>query len=341
MSKRAERRTGKVIPSAAARTVPQQVESVRRALRILRCFRAEQPELGVTEIARELRLPKSTIHRLLATLEVEGFAYRVNGSRYVLGWRAFELGAAVLAWSAIRQPILRRLEALVAATGETAHLGVLDEGRVLYVEKVESDRPLRMPSAVGRRLPLHCTALGKVLAAGLEDALLVRIIKRVGLPAFTPNTITDLATLRREVEKVRKNGFALDNEEIEEGLMCVAAPVVDERGATCVAISISGPVSRVRDRLDDNIAAVREACRALSEDLGPDARKLRDVSRLGPPAETLSGLDRRRDEAWFAWTPKRGSPSSRSTALRRPTRSPRPGSESSLTRSSQRRNAPM
>ncbi len=299
---------------------------MRRALRILRCFRAEQPELGITEIARELRLPKSTVHRLLATLEAEGFAHRLSGSRYVLGWRAFGLGAAVLAWSAIRQPTLRRLEALVAATGETAHLGVLDEGQVLYVEKVEIDRPLRMPSAVGRRLPLHCTALGKVLAAGLEDAVLKRIIERVGLPAFTPNTITDLAMLQRELEKVRTAGFALDNEEIEEGLMCVAAPVVDERGTTCAAISISGPVSRVRGRPDDNIAAVREACRALSEDLGPNARKLRDVSTLGPSPETSSGLDRRRDEAWFAWTRRRGSPSSPSTALRRPTRSPRPES---------------
>ncbi len=314
---------------------------MRRALRILRCFRAEQPEMGVTEIARELRLPKSTVHRLLATLEAEGFAHRLSGSRYVLGWRAFELGAAVLAWSAIRQPILRRLEALVAATGETAHLGVLDEGLVLYVEKVESDRPLRMPSAVGRRLPLHCTALGKVLAAGFEDAVFERIIERVRLPAFTPNSITDRAMLRRELKKVRTSGFALDNEEIEEGLMCVAAPVVDERGTTCAAISISGPVTRVRDRLDDNVAAVREACRALSDDLGPNARKLRDASTLGPPPETSSGLDRRRDGAWFAWTRRTGSPSSPSTALRRPTRSPRPESESSLTRSSRRDSAPM
>ena len=111
---------------------------------------------------------------------------------------------------------------------------------------------------------------------GLEDAVLERIIKRVGLSAFTPNTITGLATLGRELaggssKKVRTAGFALGHEEIEEGLMCVAALVVDERGATYAAINIFGPVRSVGAGPDDNIAAMREVCRALSEDLGPDA----------------------------------------------------------------------
>src|SRR2546422_7790744 len=135
------KQTAKGSESWHDRPAPPPVESVRRALGVLRCFRVEQPELGVTEIARELQLSKSTVHRLLATLEAEGFVHHPNGSRYVLGWRAFELGAAVPAWSAIRQPVLRRLEALAASTGETAHLAVLDEGQVLYIEKVESDRP--------------------------------------------------------------------------------------------------------------------------------------------------------------------------------------------------------
>jgi IclR family KDG regulon transcriptional repressor len=262
---------------------PPAVESVRRALRVLRCFRLEEPELGVTDIARELGLPKSTVHRLLATLEAEGFVHQLNGSRYVLGWKAFELGAAVWAWNAMRQPVLRRLESLVTITGETGHLGVLDEGEVLYIEKVESPRPLRMPSAVGRRVPVHCTALGKTLLAGVESELAGRLIRDRPLRSFTTNTITEPDTLLREIEQARSQGFAIDREEIEEGLMCVAAPVVDEQGDTSAAISISGPASRITPRLEDQIVAVRETCAALSRDLGPNARRLREISTLVPP----------------------------------------------------------
>jgi DNA-binding IclR family transcriptional regulator len=250
------------------------VESVRRALRILRCFSLEHAELGVSDIARTLGMHKSTVHRLLLTLETEGFVHQVDGYRYALGWRLFELGAAVPALQTVRQPVLRRLESLVEMTGETAHLGVLDEGQVLYVEKVESARPLRMPSAVGRRVPLHCTALGKVLIAGLDDTLLRSALYAKPLPAFTQNTITDPDRLKEEIKQVQETGFAVDREEIEEGLMCVAAAVVDERVITRGAISIAGPSSRVLPRLEDHVVHVKEACNSLSDELGANARSL-------------------------------------------------------------------
>lgn len=259
------------------------IESVRRALRVLRCFQVQRPELGVTEIARELRLPKSSVHRLLNTLEQEGFVHKLDGSRYALGWRALELGGALWAWNAMRQPVLRWLGSLVQETGETAHLGVLDRGEVLYIEKVESVRSLRMPSAVGRRVPLHCTALGKVLLAGLERDVRTRLLRNAILQRHTSNTITNRNKLLHEINIVRNQGFAIDREEIEEGLMCVAAPVVDDEGVTCSAISIAGPASRMTPRLERHAAAVQEVCASMSSEFGAHGRRLRELGTLLAP----------------------------------------------------------
>jgi DNA-binding IclR family transcriptional regulator len=265
----------------SAAPVAPAVESVRRALRILRCFSLDDPELGVSEIARRLEMHKSTVHRLIATLEMEGFVHQVGGNRYALGWKLFELGEAVRGLYSTRDAILRHLRHLVDATGETAHLAVLDEGDVLYIEKVESSRPLRMPSSVGKRIPPHCTALGKVFLAGLSEPDLWKYVYRP-LQRFTPNTITDPDRLRSEVEMVRDQGFAVDHEEIEEGLMCIAGPIVDDRAAVCAAVSIAGPASRIGHRQSEFVVAVTSACAALSAELGAKARHLSELAT--PPS---------------------------------------------------------
>lgn len=267
-------------PDAAGTGIPGgPVESVRRALRILRCFSIDAPELGVSDIARQLGMHKSTVYRLLSTLEVEGFVHQVDGARYALGWRVFELGEAVRGWQSMRNVVLRHLQALVSETNETAHLAVLDEGSVLYIEKVESPRPLRMPSSVGKRVPPHCTALGKIFLAGLPQEQLWPLLYRRH-ERFTPNTIVDPDRLRAEVETVRANGFAVDHEEIEEGLMCIAAPILDGT-VVAAAISISGPQSRIGPRLEQYAAAVQATGEALSRELGPTARVLHKLA--SPP----------------------------------------------------------
>jgi DNA-binding IclR family transcriptional regulator len=258
------------------------VEAVRRAARILDSFRPERPELGVSEIARELNMHKSTVHRLLATLELDGFVHRIDGSRYTLGWKLFELGAIVPGWHRLRQVVLDVLGSLVAETGETAHLAVLDEGQVLYVEKVESQSRLRMPSAVGKRIPTHCTALGKVLLAGLGRSELDSFLEKIELEPFTPNTITDRALLNQELSEVRTRGFAVDREELEEGLMCVGAPVEDERSVTYAAVSVAGPSSRIQVRLEDHVTRVQIAARSLSTALGSQAGRLRQAGSTFP-----------------------------------------------------------
>ena len=267
-------------PEAAATTASVgSVESVRRALRILRCFSIDVPELGVSDIARQLGMHKSTVYRLLSTMELEGFVHQVDGGRYALGWRVFELGEAVRGWQSIRNVVLRHLQALVAETNETAHLAVLDEGSVLYVEKVESPRPLRMPSSVGKRVPPHCTALGKIFLAGLPQDQLWPLLYR-SHERFTPSTIVDPDRLRSEVDAVRANGYAVDHEEIEEGLMCIAAPILDDK-VVAAAISISGPQSRIGPRLEQYAAAVQATGEALSRELGPTARVLHKLA--SPP----------------------------------------------------------
>jgi DNA-binding IclR family transcriptional regulator len=257
-----------------ARTAVPPVEAVRRALRILSCFSLERPEIGVSDLARELGLHKSTIHRLLTTLESEGFIRQTQDSRYALSWKLFELGAAVPAWQGIRQLVLNVLNPLVTTTGETAHLAVLDGEEVLYLEKVESRHRLRMPSAVGRRVPAYCTALGKAMLADLDGQARERILARAPFPALTRHTRTTAAALRSELTRVRTQGYALDEEELEDGLMCVAAPVRDASGMTCAAISIAGPASRIGRRLESDIDAVRAAAKQLSQQLGPHASRL-------------------------------------------------------------------
>lgn len=266
------------------------VESVRRALRVLGAFSLDRPEVGISEIGEELGMHKSTVHRLLATLEVEGFVRSTDQGRYVLGWRVLELGAAVSAGGEIREKILDTLSHVVRSTGETAHLAVLDGGEVLYVEKVESERTLRMPSSVGRRLPAHVTALGKVLLSGLEESARLKLIYGRELAPLTDRSIVDPDELRKAVAQAGERGYAIDDQEIDDGLICIAAPVTEPGGEISAAISISGPVSRVEPNLDAFIEVVVEAAAELSRQLGPQAGLLRghgyanvgDVSSLHP-----------------------------------------------------------
>lgn len=264
---------------------PAAVTSVVRALRILASFDASRPLLGVSELARGLGLSKTTIHRLLQTLESEGFVRKMEGSRYALGWKVFELGMTLQVSGEFQDIILSELSRLVERAGETAHLGILDRGQVLYLEKVESSRRLRMPSAVGRRVPAHATALGKALIASLSDDEVRRIVRDRGLARMTSATICDEDDLMCALAEIRERGYSMEREEIEEGLMCIAAAIVDEQGAACAAVSISGPVSRLATRVDEAAAMVRDCSRTLSERLGGSLHWLASLRLQSIPAD--------------------------------------------------------
>lgn len=242
----------------------QPVEAVRRALRILHCFDADRPELGVTEVAEELGLHKATAHRLLTTLEIEGFVRRTSQKRYQLGLRAYRIGLLAMPGLEQRDAVKQELRNLAASTGETAHLATLDGNQVLYVEKMEGSHRLRLPSAVARKVPPHCTALGKVLLAALPGDERLRVLATLRWERHTPNTITDPTAFAHEIERVRLEGIAFDNQEFEEGLTCLAAPVASQSGAVMAAVSISGPSPRFESYQEQYIEQILAAATSLS-----------------------------------------------------------------------------
>ncbi|MGI9538738.1 MAG: IclR family transcriptional regulator [Miltoncostaeaceae bacterium] len=246
------------------------IQAIERAVAILSAFSAEEPELGVTEMAERLDLHKSTVHRFVVNLEAAGFLERdVRSGRYRLGIRIFELGGLVMQQMNLWDEALPFLEGLVRDTGETGHLAVLDGGEAIYVERVEARRALRVPSAIGRGYPAHATNLGKVLLADLPKAELRELVASKGLHAYTPNTITSLADLEEELDRIREQGYAVDNEEYDEGLRCVGAPILDHSGRVVAAIGIGGPVTRVTpERIEPLAAVLRDAADGLSRRLG-------------------------------------------------------------------------
>ena len=243
-------------------------QAVDRALQILLLLGTEG-EMGVSQIASRLGTWKSTVHRTLATLAARGFVCKQPGSdRYFLGVKLFTLGMRWREKMGLVPLVHPVMEQLAAAVGETVHLVVLDPDpaaphTVVVVDRVESDHVLSITPRVGFGAAAHCTAVGKVLLAHSRPEVVERILTR-GLPRFTPNTITTEDTLRAELAAVRERGYAVDNEEMEIGLYCVAAPVRDASGAVVAAMSVSGPVGRLLPRQQELARAVMTAAEEAS-----------------------------------------------------------------------------
>jgi IclR family transcriptional regulator, KDG regulon repressor len=250
------------------------LRSVDNALAVLESFSVERPELGVTELSHTLGLGKSTVHRLLTSLASRGYVRKnPQTERYCLGFKAFEVGSLAAGRGAIREVSASTLRSLMQITKETVHLGVLDEWDVVYIDKIESDQPLQMYSRIGRRAPLHCTALGKVLLAWEAEAWVDRFLRR-RLRAYTPSTRTDPAVLREELDRIHATGYALDNEEFAIGLKCIAAPLFDHTRQVVASLGIAGPAVRLDDgRLPRLAPLVREAAAGISRALGAGASR--------------------------------------------------------------------
>ncbi|MEA2622460.1 MAG: IclR family transcriptional regulator, regulon repressor [Chloroflexota bacterium] len=253
---------------------------VDRVVDILEAFPRLGPELGVSDVSRALGLKKATTHRLLASLLRRGMvAQDPISRRYRLGIKLWELGSLATSQVDWVDRVKPYLQHLTDVSGETTHLAVLNDGQVLYVDKVESSRSLRMPSQVGRRLPVHCTGVGKSLVAFLPDEVLKGIVARRGMAQMTAHTVTDLAILQQDLARARERGYAIDNEEIDEGLTCIAAPVRDHTSHVVAAISIAGPTSRFKPEvIPVRAAQVVEAANEMSLALGCPAEVLRPAT---------------------------------------------------------------
>jgi IclR family KDG regulon transcriptional repressor len=227
-------------------------------------------EVGIGDLTSKLKLSKSTVHRILMNLEANRFVERAGpGGRYRLGPRLFELGTKALATLNLREEAEPCLEHLVARTGETAHFGVLRDGKVTSLFNVQTKRSLGTASTVGRRIPIYCTSLGKSILAFHPKNEAETIIRKCQFRACTQNTITRPSLLMVELEKIRKRGYALDDEEFEIGLRCIGAPVRNHLGVVIGAISIAGPTIRVTKKRVPGLAkSVIQAAEELSRRLG-------------------------------------------------------------------------
>ena len=249
---------------------PYQIQVLDRALAILDTLSVEGPDLSLAEISDKLGLHKSTAHRLMMVLDRHKLIERnsVNG-RYRLGLKLFELGTRAVSQLDLRERARPFLEKLVLEASETVHLCILDDSEVVYLDKVEPARSVRMATSVGRRNPAHCTAVGKAIMAYQSEAQVEEIVRKQGLRAMTANTITSFAELKKELNAVRERGYAVDNEEIEEGVRCVGCVVRNFSGEPLAAISISAPSFRLtKEKVKDVARSVVEVASALSAELG-------------------------------------------------------------------------
>ncbi len=256
MAKR--RATGK--PQARQRS--ERLSSVATAIRLLKAFSEDEEEIGISLLARRLGLAKSTVHRLASTLLAEGLLEQDRDSgKYRLGIALFRLGALVRRRMDVSNEARPYLYDLRQKVNESVHLAILDGTEIMYVYNLESTHAIRMRSDIGVRKPAHCTAEGQAILAFQGEDAIARVIA-AGLPARTPKTITSPEKFTKALAVVRQRGCAVEDEESEPGMVCVAAPIRDDSGVVVAAVGIAGPATRL---VRKSIAAVTPHVIAAAE----------------------------------------------------------------------------
>jgi IclR family KDG regulon transcriptional repressor len=253
----------------ASKPAKARLSSVANSIRLLTSFSGEEDELGITTLAGRLRLAKSTVHRLAATLTSSGFLEQNSDTgKYRLGMALFELGALVRRRMDVANEARPKLRELLEKTGETVQMGVVDHFSVLYVYEMESPRAIRMAAAVGGRAPLHCTAVGKVLLAYQPQEFVHQVLEQ-GVTAYTSKTLTRREAVLAMLSEVRAREYAIDDEESESGLRAIAAPVRNHSGAVVAAVGVAAPVQRMNKKVMQTcVPTVIATANAVSARLG-------------------------------------------------------------------------
>ena len=246
------------------------VQSLDRGLQLLLVFEDRGPDLSLGQLSQALDLPKSTVHRLIATLCARGFMEQVKSTgNYRLGLRLHGLGARTVVARTLTSEAEPFLRSLLEKHGETVSISVLDEDETVIIDKMESELAMRVTSQIGKRNPVHCSGSGKVLLAFAHPDTREKIISRITLTRHTDKTITCREALRGHLEEIRKRGYAVDDEEIQEDQICLSAPVWNHEASACAAITISGPAGRIRAKgLEAIAASIVDAAWELSGKLG-------------------------------------------------------------------------
>lgn len=223
------------------------IQAVSHALDLLEQFHGEVDELGVTELSKRLKLHKNNVFRLLATLESRGYIEQNRATEnYRLGLKSLELGQTFIKQMGLLRQAKPILEKLVKECNETSYVAIFKEGYIVYLDVVETDLTVRVVSRVGSRLPSYCTAAGKVHLAHMSEEELDHLLPPE-LKPYTPTTIADRAALKKELRRIADQGYAIDNEEMDPGVRCVAGPIRDYTRRIVGAVSVSGPSMRFSD----------------------------------------------------------------------------------------------
>jgi DNA-binding IclR family transcriptional regulator len=226
--------------------------------------------LGLSELARNLQVPKSSMHCLLLTLERRGYLHRHKRThRYLFGLKLFSLANMALAKIELREQAAPFMKTLMESTGLTVHLAILDQDEVVLVDRVEPKNVFKLATWIGKRMDAHCTGVGKALIAHISDEEIDSLVKEHGLPRHNENTISTAKKLKVELAKIRKQRFAIEDEEDEIGLRCIGSALFDNTGHVVAAISVAGPISQITD---DNLSSltnkVRRTASEISQQLG-------------------------------------------------------------------------
>lgn len=239
-------------------------QALSRGLAVLEALAATEGGATLTDLAEELALPAPTAYRLLATLSGAGYVQQGAGGEWLIGVRAFRVGAAFLDHRNLAVQAYPFLKRLMEQSGETTNLAVIDHGEAVFVEQVQCRELMRMSTKLGARAPLHASGVGKAMLAAMDAAAVDALLGRRGLARHTTKTITEREALARELALSRDRGYAVDDEEHAAGLYCIARALWDENGEPWAAISLAGPTSRL---VPERVAMLGDLVRATADEL--------------------------------------------------------------------------
>lgn len=246
------------------------VQTLDRALDIIEMLAIEREGIGVTEISQKIGLHKSTVHRLLNALAERGYIEKEpRYSTYKLGLKFIEISSLYLNKLELKTEALPYMRRLAEIIGQPVHLAILDGCEAVYIEKIDALNSIRMYSQIGRRVPVYCSAIGKILLSGLKNRECESIVDTLEITKFTHKTVESREALCRDIDEARQKGWAIDDEEHEAGIRCIAAPVRDYSGKVIAAVSVSGDNRIINPERDNEISAqVIETAQNISRRMG-------------------------------------------------------------------------
>ncbi len=246
--------------STAVKTDPSPVQALDRGLSILLEL-AKQQGATLSDLARQVSMPPSTAHRFLATLQKHGFVdFSPHVQQWSVGIGAFRVGNAYLNRTNLVEAAQAPMRQLMEETGETANLGVADNGFIVFISQIETQNPIRAMFRAGTRSQMHASGIGKAMLAYMPKEAALKLINANGLPEFTPHTLTSVDRIFNDLELTKNRGWAFDNEERYSGMRCIASAIFDRQGTPIAGVSVSGPAARFTDerieRIGHSVTAV-------------------------------------------------------------------------------------